>query len=116
MPEDFSENEVVRQRKEKLLRLRSEENDDPYINETWDREVTLEEIRGRFDYLEPEQEAKDSVIKTAGRIMTVRRQGKATFADLADETSRIQLYFQLNSVGEKEYDFLKKWVDTGDRI
>ena len=116
MPEEFSENEIVKQRKDKLLRLRSEEGYDPYVNETWDREITLAEVREKFDHLEPEQEAKDSIIKTAGRVMTIRRQGKATFADLADETERIQLYFQLNSVGEKEYDFLKKWVDTGDWV
>lgn len=110
------DNEVVRQRKEKLLRLRSEEGYDPFINEKWNREITLKEIRSQFDYLQPEQEAKDNLIKTAGRVMTIRRQGKATFADLADEDSRMQLYFQLNSVGEKEYDFLKKWVDSGDWI
>ena len=110
------DNEVVRQRKEKLLRLRSEEGYDPFINEKWNREITLKEIREQFDYLQPEQEAKDNLIKTAGRVMTIRRQGKATFADLADEDSRMQLYFQLNSVGEKEYDFLKKWVDSGDWI
>ncbi len=110
------DNEIVRQRKEKLLRLRSEENYDPYVNETWDREISLEEIRSKFENLQPEQVDENSILKTAGRLMTVRRQGKATFADLADETSRIQLYFQLNSVGEKEYDFLKKWVDSGDWI
>ena len=118
MPEDFltDDNEVVRQRKDKLLRLRSEEGYDPYVNETWDRQDTLASIRERFESLEPEQEAQDVTIKTAGRVMTIRRQGKATFADLADETSRMQLYFQLNSVGEKNYEFLKKWVDTGDWI
>ena len=110
------DNEVVRQRKEKLLRLRSEEGYDPYINETWDRQDTLESIRERFDYLEAEQVAEDVTIKTAGRIMTIRRQGKAAFADLADETSRMQLYFQFNAVGEKNYEFFKKWVDTGDWI
>ena len=110
------DNEVVRQRKEKLLRLRSEEGYDPYINETWDRQDTLASIRERFDYLEAEQVAEDVTIKTAGRIMTIRRQGKAAFADLADETSRMQLYFQFNAVGEKNYEFFKKWVDTGDWI
>lgn len=112
-PED---NEIVRQRKDKLLRLRSEEGYDPYVNETWDRQDTLASIRERFDYLQPEQEAQDITLKTAGRVMTIRRQGKATFADLADETSRIQLYFQLNNIGDKEYDFLKKWVDSGDWV
>lgn len=123
MPEEIlqdgfssEDNEIVRQRKDKLLRLRSEEGYDPYINETWDRHDTLASIRERFEHLQPEQEDTESTLKTAGRVMTIRRQGKATFADLADETSRMQLYFQLNTVGEKEYDFLKKWVDSGDWI
>ncbi|MBQ9574933.1 MAG: lysine--tRNA ligase, partial [Synergistaceae bacterium] len=121
MPEEIlqdafnsEDNEVVRQRKEKLLRLRSEEGYDPYVNETWNRADTLASIRERFDSLQPEQEDSSVTLSTAGRVMTIRKQGKATFADLADETSRIQLYFQINTVGEKEYDFLKKWVDTGD--
>ncbi len=123
MPEEIiqdgfssEDNEIVRQRKDKLLRLRSEEGYDPYVNETWDRQDTLASVRERFEHLQPEEEDTNAVIKTAGRVMTVRRQGKATFADLADETSRMQLYFQLNSVGEKAYDFLKKWVDSGDWI
>ena len=118
MQNDFSseDNEIVRQRKDKLLRLISEEGYNPYVNETWDRQDTLESIRERFDHLQPEEEAADVTVKTAGRVMTIRRQGKATFADLADETSRMQLYFQLNNVGDKAYDFLKKWADSGDWI
>ena len=40
---DFNteDNEVVRQRKEKLQRLRTEEGYNPYVNETWDRRDTL---------------------------------------------------------------------------
>ncbi|MBQ7577621.1 MAG: lysine--tRNA ligase [Synergistaceae bacterium] len=117
MPEELfnsEDNEVVRQRKEKLQRLLSEEGYNPYVNETWDRRDTLESIREKFDFLQPEEESQDSPVKTAGRVMTIRRQGKATFADLADENSRMQLYFQLNTVGEENYNFLKKWVDTGD--
>ncbi|MBQ9527692.1 MAG: lysine--tRNA ligase [Fretibacterium sp.] len=114
--QDAAESEVVRQRKEKLLRLRTEEGIDPYVVEKWDRRDILEDIQKKFDYLEPGQEDESTVVQTAGRLMTIRRQGKATFADLADETSRMQLYFQLNVVGEAPYDFLKKWVDTGDWI
>ena len=123
MPEEISQdifnaedNEVVRQRKEKLLRLRSEEGYDPYINETWDRQDTLASIRERFEHLQPEEEDTSTTLRTAGRIMTIRKQGKAAFADLADEDSKIQLYFRVDSLGEKSYDFLKKWVDTGDWI
>jgi lysyl-tRNA synthetase class 2 len=111
-----SENEILRQRKEKLQRLREEEGYDPYVVEKWDRRDTLEDVRKRFDCLQPDEAARDVKLWTAGRLMTLRRQGKATFADLADENERIQLYFQFNEVGEESYNFLKKWVDTGDWI
>lgn len=111
-----SENEILRQRKEKLQRLREEEGYDPYIVEKWDRRDALEDVRKRFEHLQPDEVARDVTISTAGRLMTLRRQGKATFADLADENERVQLYFQINEVGEKSYEFLKKWVDTGDWI
>ena len=78
---DFSseDNEVVRQRKEKLQRLRTEEGYNPYINETWDRRDTLASIRERFESLQPEQEDESVTLSTAGRVMTIRKQGKATF-------------------------------------
>ena len=109
-------NEVVRQRKDKLLRLREETGTDPYAVERWDRQDILTDIQQKFAHLEPGQEDRAATIRTAGRLMTIRRQGKATFADLADETGRMQLYFQVNELGEEPYDFLKKWVDTGDWI
>ena len=114
--QERSENEVVRQMKEKLLRLRQEEGVDPYVVEKWDCQDRLEDIRARFESLAPEETDETVTLRTAGRLMTLRRQGKTTFADLADETGRMQLYFQVNALGEKEYDFLKKWVDCGDWV
>ncbi|MCL2009371.1 MAG: lysine--tRNA ligase [Synergistaceae bacterium] len=113
--ESISDNEILRQRKEKLQRLREEEGHDPYVVEKWDRRHSLLEVRGRYERLQPDEKADDE-IRAAGRLMTLRRQGKATFADLADENERMQLYFQFNEVGEEAYNFLKKWVDTGDWI
>ena len=114
--QDQSENEILRQRKEKLQRLREEEGYDPYVVEKWDRQDSLEGIRAQYDHLQPDEVLRDVKVCTAGRLMTLRRQGKATFADLADESERMQLYFQINEVGEENYNFLKKWVDTGDWI
>ncbi|GHV46024.1 lysine--tRNA ligase [Synergistales bacterium] len=111
-----NENEILRQRKEKLQRLREEEGYDPYVVEKWDRKDTIKSIRERFDHIQPDEVLRDAVLCTAGRLMTVRRQGKATFADLADEDNRIQLYCQFNELGEKSYEFLKKWVDSGDWV
>jgi len=110
-----AENEILRQRKDKLRRLREEEGYDPYSVEKWDRRNTLLEVRECYDSLLPDEKA-DVEIRTAGRLMTLRRQGKATFADLADENERLQLYFQFNEIGEDAYNFLKKWLDTGDWI
>jgi len=48
--------------------------------------------------------------------MTLRKHGKAAFANLADETDTLQLYFQFNAMGEEKYIFTKKWVDSGDWV
>jgi lysyl-tRNA synthetase class 2 len=45
--------------------------------------------------------------------MTLRKHGKASFAHMEDETCRLQLCFQFDVLGEKEYGFFKKWVDMG---
>lgn len=50
----------------------------------------------------------------AGRIMTFRRMGKATFCDIQDETGRIQIYFRKNEL-EDAYELLK-YLDIGDII
>ena len=113
---DAADNEIVRQRVEKLRRLRGEEGYDPYVVEKWERRDILKDIGARFAHLEPGQTDDSATVRTAGRLMTLRRQGKATFADLADEEGRMQLYFQVNELGEALYEFLKKWVDTGDWI
>ena len=113
---DAADNEIVRQRVEKLRRLRGEEGYDPYVVEKWERRDILKDIGARFAHLEPGQTDDSATVRTAGRLMTLRRQGKATFADLADEEGRMQLYFQVNELGEALYEFLKKWVETGDGI
>jgi lysyl-tRNA synthetase class II len=43
----------------------------------------------------------------------IRRQGKASFVTMVDETSKIQL-FSLDAVGEEAYTFIKKWGGSGD--
>ena len=47
--------------------------------------------------------------------MTIRSHGKSAFADLKDETARIQLYFKKDVVGEEAYDLFKK-LDLGDIV
>jgi len=59
------------------------------------------------------RELHDKSIRTAGRILSLRTHGKATFADLADETGKIQLLFRFDELGEEKYKFLEL-LDIGD--
>ena len=111
-----AETEVLRQRIDKLNRLREEEGYNPFENERWDVDNRVSDVRKNFDYLKPEESEKEKKLSMAGRLMTIRRQGKASFANLQDETGTIQLYFRYDNLGEKDYTFFKKWLDTGDII
>lgn len=54
-------------------------------------------------------------VVVAGRIVSLRRHGKATFAHLQDYSGNIQLYFKSDKLGEETYD-LVKLLDLGDHI
>jgi lysyl-tRNA synthetase class 2 len=112
---EMPEEENFRQRKDKLERLRSEEGYDPYANDHWDFDHSLAAVRAEYDHLAPEESSEDG-LSVAGRVMTLRRHGKAAFADLMDESGILQLYFQQGELGDDRYAFFKKWVDSGDII
>lgn len=54
-------------------------------------------------------------IRVAGRIVSWRGMGRATFAHIADGSGRLQLYMRLNVLGEEGYAFLKN-LDLGDIV
>lgn len=62
-----------------------------------------------------EHEESPEEIRIAGRIMTKRGHGKASFAHLQDESGRIQIYGKLDLLGEKLYALYQK-LDLGDII
>jgi lysyl-tRNA synthetase class 2 len=62
-----------------------------------------------------ELEASKVNVKVAGRLMSIRGQGKAGFAHLQQEGSRLQIYVKLDFVGEKGFA-LYKLLDLGDII
>jgi len=59
-------------------------------------------------------EAGGRVVRLAGRLMAKRVMGKASFGQIQDESGRIQLFLQANTLGES-YDAFKGW-DVGDII
>ncbi len=54
-------------------------------------------------------------VSIAGRIMAIRRMGKASFINLQDKTGNMQAYIGINDVGAKQYD-LFKMADIGDIV
>lgn len=60
-------------------------------------------------------EAEPRTVALAGRIMSIRRMGKASFAHVQDHTGRIQIYLKRDDLGEDSYDMFKL-LDIGDLI
>ncbi len=85
----------------------------PYRYETTH---TLPQILEEYsDKLGPELEADRVNVSLAGRIMSIRVQGKAGFAHLQQGGKRLQIYVRLDNVGEKAFQ-LYKLLDVGDYI
>ncbi len=104
-PEDL--NAVMQARREKLQRLR-EANVDPYPH-SFTRKQLAADILSDFDAYEGKE------VAVAGRLMSLRRMGKASFAHLEDSSGRIQLYIRRDTVGEQNYEIFKL-VDIGDIV
>ncbi len=64
---------------------------------------------------EETEKQKQVIVSVAGRIMGMRRMGKASFCNIKDEEGRIQIYVRQNDVGEEGYK-LFKLLDIGDII
>ncbi|HJY63564.1 MAG TPA: lysine--tRNA ligase [Ignavibacteria bacterium] len=83
-------------------------------------DVTSNSLEILSEYKDPLTEAeteeqKKNIISIAGRIMAIRRMGKASFCHIKDETGRIQAYIRQNDVGEVLYKVFKL-LDIGDII
>ena len=100
--------EQHRVRLEKLAALK-EAGKDPYKITKFPVTITNKEIRDRFEELE------NTDVAIAGRMMTRRIMGKASFMDIRDGSDRMQVYVRKDDVGEDAYAEFKKW-DLGDII
>ncbi|MBR2743362.1 MAG: lysine--tRNA ligase [Clostridia bacterium] len=100
--------DLVRVRREKLKELVSK-GKDPFEEVKFERTSYTDAILKNFDTME------GSTVRIAGRIMSKRDMGKASFADLSDRFGKIQLYVRVNELGEDVYAEFKK-LDIGDII
>jgi lysyl-tRNA synthetase class 2 len=78
--------------------------------------VTIPEVRAQWGEATAEAlEANRVTVAVAGRIITIRAQGKAGFATLQQGGQRLQIYVRLDAVGEQGFA-LYKLLDMGDHI
>jgi lysyl-tRNA synthetase class 2 len=81
---------------------------------SFDRQHTVLDIKTR--YADITHDKSPELVSTAGRLYIVRNHGKTLFADLGDETGKIQLYIRKNDIGEEQFDLFSQFIERGDII
>lgn len=101
-------NELLKIRLDKLDTLKDSGNN-PFVKTKYDVQNSALEIKADFEKFE------GKTVSVAGRIITRRIMGKASFVGFRDGEGDIQLYVRRDDVGEEDYAAFKKW-DIGDII
>lgn len=110
----LSEQEIIRRQiREELIKT----GVDPYPSDTFEVNVTTKDIHENYEKRKTDYKA----ISIAGRLMSRRIMGSASFAELQDSTGRIQIYLRRDDIcpGEDKSHYnivFKKMMDIGDII
>ena len=106
-------NEIFQIRRDKLKTLK-ETGKNPFEEVKYDVTATSASIVANYQESDDEIPAEEKVVLSiAGRMMSRRIMGKASFAHISDSEGKIQVYIKRDEVGEAEYADFKKW-DIGD--
>lgn len=106
------QNDMFQIRREKLSALR-DKGINPF-GQRYERTHFAGQIREQYDSLAKEELQEENIkVTIAGRLMSKRKQGKASFAHLQDMSGRIQIYVRKDRVGEEQYDLFTA-SDLGD--
>lgn len=100
-------NELLKIRKNKMEELRKK-GVEPF-GQKFEADHYSTDITGNFEDFE------GKTVTVAGRLMSIRSHGKATFAHLQDYCGQIQIYIRLDQVGQEKYELLDL-IDIGDFI
>ena len=111
--EQLTDQEKARRVKlEKLVEL----GIDPY-GHRYDTKDSAKDIKTKYANKSKEElEEEKNETKIAGRIVLLRKMGKASFFTLKDRTGLIQVYISRDNVGEDNYTLFKSTSDTGDIV
>ena len=106
--QEVNVNELIKVKMQKLADLQ-EAGKDPFQIMKYDVTHHTTDIKDNFESLEGQ------IVAIAGRIMTKRVMGKASFINVQDKLGNIQSYVQRDGIGEEEYAGFKKF-DIGDIV
>ena len=109
-----TEQDLIQHRIDKLERIRAR-GQNPYRH-SFERSSTIGPLRDAFEVAETESEEGaeiDLSATVAGRMMAFRNHGKSAFADLRDETGKIQIFLSKKVLGDEAFEALDD-LDVGD--
>ena len=101
-------NQLLKVRRDKLKDLQ-DNGKDPFVITKYDVTHHSQEVKDNFETLEGQS------VSLAGRVMSKRVMGKASFCHIQDLQGMIQSYVARDSIGEEEYKAFKK-LDIGDIV
>ena len=109
---ELTDQELVRREKaSKLASLGM----DPY-GQRFDRKDFAADIKEKYsDIPHDDFENMEDTATVAGRIMFIRKMGKASFFTIQDKSGKIQIYISINDIGEDAYELFKS-ADIGDIV
>ena len=109
---ELTDQEKVRREKAENIRKMGM---DPF-GQKYERTDFAKDIKEKYKDIEHDEFEKiEDTATVAGRIMFIRKMGKASFFSLQDKTGKIQIYISINDVGEETYNLFKT-ADLGDIV
>ena len=109
---EFTDQELVRREKAENIRNLGM---DPF-GQKFERSDFAKELKEKYESIDHEEfENMDDTVTVAGRIMFIRKMGKASFFTIQDKTGKIQIYISINDIGEEDYNLFKT-ADIGDIV
>lgn len=109
---NLTDQEIVRREKANKIK---ELGIDPF-GSRYDRNAYSEDLKEKYkDIPHDDFENINDCYKVAGRIMFIRKMGKASFFTIQDKKGKIQIYISINDVGEETYNLFKS-ADIGDIV
>lgn len=112
MERKLTDQEIVR--REKLEKIKAA-GLDPYGHK-FERTDFAADIKEKYKDVEHDEFDKiEDTVTVAGRIMFIRKMGKASFFTIQDKTGKIQIYISINDIGEDNYTLFKS-ADIGDIV